>query len=94
MLDFEVPVMLDHTSFVDCRIPETHVLIEQKSSDKSLTAPILQSDGTYKTPKEQAMRYVDAILHQEGRHAVPRWIVTSNFHSFMVIDMDHPLNEA
>ena len=90
----EVPVMLDHTSFVDCRIPETHVLIEQKSSDKSLTAPILQSDGTYKTPEEQAMRYVDAILHQEGRHAVPRWIVTSNFHSFMVIDMDHPLNEA
>ena len=94
VLDFEVPVMLDHTSFIDCRIPETHVLIEQKGSNKKLTAPIIQSDGTPLSPTQQAMRYVDAILHQEGRQAVPRWIVTSNFHSFMVIDMDHPLNEA
>ncbi len=94
VLDFEVPVMLDHTSFIDCRIPETHVLIEQKGSNKKLTAPIIQSDGTPLSPTQQAMRYVDAILHQEGRQAVPRWIVTSNFHSFMVIDMDHPRNEA
>ncbi len=33
---FEDQVHLDHTSFIDGSIPETHVLIEQKGVDKDL----------------------------------------------------------
>ena len=93
-ITFEDQVHLDHTSFIDGFIPETHVLIEQKSLGKSLTAPIKQSDGTSLSPVQQAMRYVDALLHEKGRQAVPRWIVTCNFEEFRVYDMDHPQNEA
>ena len=32
---FEDQVMLDHTSFIDGFIPTTHVLIEQKSLEKT-----------------------------------------------------------
>lgn len=94
IITFEDQVHLDHTSFIDGFIPETHVLIEQKSLGKSLTAPIKQSDGSMLSPIQQALRYVDALLHEKGRQAVPRWIVTCNFEEFRVYDMDHPQNEA
>ncbi len=94
VITFEDQVHLDHTSFIDGFIPQTHVLIEQKSLGKSLTAAIKQSDGTMLSPIQQAMRYVDALLHEKGRQAVPRWIVTCNFEEFRVYDMDHPQNEA
>ena len=94
VITFEDQVHLDHTSFIDGFIPETHVLIEQKSLGKSLTAAIKQSDGTMLSPIQQALRYVDALLHEKGRQAVPRWIVTCNFEEFRVYDMDHPQNEA
>src|SRR5574344_2575129 len=44
-IHFEDQVHLDHTSFIDGFIPETHVLIEQKSIGKDLRAHINQSDG-------------------------------------------------
>ena len=44
-ISFEDQVHLDHTSFIDGSISATHVLIEQKSLDKDLDAPILQSSG-------------------------------------------------
>ena len=44
-ITFEDRVQLSHTSFIDARIPETHVLIEQKSLGKDLTKPIKQSDA-------------------------------------------------
>ena len=94
VITFEDQVRLDHTSFIDGFIPQTHVLIEQKSLGKSLTAPIVQSDGSRLSPIQQALRYVDALLHEKGRQAVPRWIVTCNFEEFRVYDMDHPQNEA
>ena len=94
VITFEDQVHLDHTSFIDGFIPQTHVLIEQKSLGKSLTAAIKQSDGTMLSPIQQALRYVDALLHEKGRQAVPRWIVTCNFEEFRVYDMDHPQNEA
>ena len=40
-ISFEDQVHLDHTSFIDGSISATHVLIEQKSLDKDLDAPIL-----------------------------------------------------
>ena len=93
-ISFEDQVHLDHTSFIDGFIPATHVLIEQKSLGKSLTAPILQSDGSLLSPLQQAQRYVHALLDQKGRQAVPRWVVTCNFEEFRVYDLDHPQNEA
>ena len=81
---FEDKVHLDHTAFVDGYIPSTKVLIEQKSIDKDLNAPIRQADGSFLDPFEQACRYV--IGRKVSEH--PRWIVTCNFKSFFVYDMD------
>ena len=92
-IKFEDRVHLDHTSFIDATIEKTQVLIEQKSINKSLTEPCLQSDGSLLTPFEQAMRYVDALLHEKGRQAIPRWIVTCNFQEFQIFDMDNRQKE-
>ena len=93
-IEFEDQVHIDNTSFIDGFIPSTHVLIEQKSLGKSLTAPIRQSDGSFLSPLQQAQRYVHALLDTQGRQAVPRWVVTCNFEEFRVYDLDHPQNEA
>ena len=92
-IEFEDQVHIDNTSFIDGFIPTTRVLIEQKSIGKNLKQPITQSDGTKLTPKEQAMRYVDAILHERGLSAVPRWVIICNFECFHVYDMESPKND-
>nr|WP_297274318.1 hypothetical protein [uncultured Agathobaculum sp.] len=56
-ISFEEQVHLDHTSFIDGVISETHVLIEQKSLGKKLSDSLRQSDGTKLTPFQQAKRY-------------------------------------
>ena len=78
-ISFEDQVHLDHTSFIDGYIEKTHVMIEQKSINKSLTAAIRQSDGSMLTPFEQAKRYSSELPYSKR----PRWIVTSNFQSFI-----------
>lgn len=88
-ISFEDQVHLDHTSFIDAYIPETKVLIEQKSSDKDLYKAIRQSDGSYLNPFQQAKRYITELpvsLH-------PRWVVTCNFQKFCVYDMERPNGE-
>ena len=52
-ISFEDQVHLDHTSFIDGYIEKTHVMIEQKSINKSLTAAIRQSDGSMLTWKNR-----------------------------------------
>ena len=86
---FEEQVKLDHTSFIDGVIPATRVLIEQKSIDKDLRAPIKQSNGSFLTPFEQAKRYITEL--PLSKH--PRWVVTCNFASFLVYDMENPSGE-
>lgn len=86
---FEDSVMLDHTSFIDGHIPSTHVLIEQKSKDKDLRKPIKQSDGTLLSPFQQAKRYSAELPYSER----PRWIITCNFHEFLIYDMEKPTGE-
>lgn len=86
---FEEKVMLDHASFIDGFIPSTHVMIEQKSRGKDLRAPIRQSDGTRLTPFQQAKRYSSELPYSSR----PRWIVTCNFQSFLVYDMEQPNGE-
>ena len=58
---FEDQVHLDHTSFIDGYIEKTHVMIEQKSINKSLTAAIRQSDGSMLTPLN---RQKDILLNK------------------------------
>lgn len=86
---FEEQVKLDHTSFIDVLIPETHVMIEQKGSNKDLRKPIKQSDGTLLTPFQQAKRYSSELPYSQR----PRWIVTCNFQTFLIYDMENPSGE-
>ena len=89
-ISFEKQVFLSrHSGFIDGFIASTHVLIEQKSSDKDLRAPIRQSDGSFLTPFEQAKRYITELPLSEQ----PRWVVTCNFSSFLVYDREHPSAE-
>ena len=86
---FEEQVDLSHKSFIDASIPETHVMIEQKSLGKDLSKPIKQSDGTTLTPYQQAKRYAAELPYSKR----PRWIVASNFAEFRVYDMENPQAE-
>ena len=88
-ISFEDQVKLDHTSFIDGYIAQTKVLIEQKSLEKDLRAPIKQSDGTFLNPFQQAKRYITEL--PVSKH--PRWVVTCNFKSFLVYDMEQPNGE-
>ena len=85
-IEFEVPVKLDHTSFIDGYIPDTHVLIEQKGMDIDLRKGYRQSDGSMLTPFQQARRYAGYLPHNRN----PRWIVVCNFKEFHIHDMNRP----
>lgn len=89
LIKFEDKVMLDHTSFIDGIIESTHVLIEQKDSSKNLRKAIKQSDGSLLSPFQQAKRY-SANLPYSKR---PRYIITCNFWSFLIYDMENPQGE-
>ena len=89
-ISFENRIKLDHTSFIDGYVKDTHVLIEQKSLDKDLKKPIKQSDGSFLTPFQQAKRYAAELPYSER----PRWIVVSNFAEFHIYDMEKPFGEA
>ena len=86
IIHYESKVRLSHDSFIDGHISSTHVLIEQKSIGKSLDQKIRQSDGSFLTPFQQAKRYAAELPYSQR----PRWIVTSNFQSFYIYDMEKP----
>jgi len=89
-ISFEDKVLMDKANgFMDVMIPSTKVLIEQKSLNIDLSKPIKQSDGTFLTPFQQAKRYiVDLPVSQH-----PRWVVTCNFSTFFIYDMERPHGE-
>lgn len=89
-VEFEKRVPLLHTSFIDVYIPETNVLIEQKSMDVDLLKRKKQSDGSELNPFEQAQRYGARLPFSER----PRWIVTCNFQKFVIYDMEAVRPEA
>ncbi|MBR1807530.1 MAG: class I SAM-dependent DNA methyltransferase, partial [Selenomonadaceae bacterium] len=83
-IQFEVPVQLAHKSFIDGYLPDSKVIVEQKSFGVDLSKEISQSDGTKLTPYEQARRYVTGLplsMH-------PKKIVTCNFAEFRIYDME------
>ena len=86
---YEEQVKVDATNFIDGHISSTRVLIEQKSIDKDLRAPITQSDGQRLTPFQQGKRYSAELPYSQR----PRWIVTCNFREFLVYDMEQPNGE-
>ena len=88
-ISFEVPVKLDHTSFIDGYMESTRVLIEQKGRDIDLRKGYKQSDGSMLTPFGQARRYAGYLPYNQ----VPRWIVVCNFQTFEVHDMNRPNDE-
>ncbi len=83
-INFEVPVKLNHKSFIDAFLPDTKVIIEQKSLRENLTKAKVQSDGEKLTPQEQAQRYITGLplsMH-------PRKIIVCNFQEFLIYDME------
>ena len=88
-IQFEVPVKLDHVSYIDGFIPATRVLIEQKSANVDLRRGSRQSDRSMLTPYQQARRYAAYLPHNQN----PRWIVVCNFQQFQIHDMNRPNDE-
>ncbi len=90
-IQFEKPVPLAHESFIDAYIPETKTIIEQKSRGISLLKKLKQSDGSMLTAFEQARRYNGFLTHEQNA----RWIVTCNFDTFLIYNMNNirPENE-
>jgi hypothetical protein len=71
-----------NTKRIDAYIPETHVLIEQKSLGIALDKPQPGHNGM--TPYEQAKTYDNGLPFGEKS----RWIVTSNFAEIWIYDME------
>lgn len=87
---FEDTVHIDKaTGFIDGYIDKTKVLIEQKSIEKDLRKPIKQSDGSLLNPFQQALKYRANLPYNKQ----PRWIITCNFKSMLVYDMNNPNGE-
>ncbi|SHG79451.1 Type II restriction/modification system, DNA methylase subunit YeeA [Fibrobacter sp. UWH9] len=89
VISYESRVKLSHTSYIDAYIPSTKILIEQKSAKRDLREKIPQSDGTELTPFQQAKRYATQL----PRSLYPRYVVTCNFKSFLIYDMETPDGE-
>ena len=84
-LNFEKKVVIDgNTKRIDVYIPETRVIIEQKSLGKALDQKIRNSGDVDLTPFEQADRYNGKLTFDERA----RWIVTSNFAEIWIYDMN------
>lgn len=71
-----------NTKRIDAYIPETHVLIEQKSLGIDLSKPQAGHDGM--TPYEQAKMYDNSLPVSEKA----KWIIVSNFAEIWIYDMD------
>ena len=83
-VDFEKKVYVDgNKKRIDAYIPETRVLIEQKSLGKALDQKIHNSGDIDLTPYEQAKRYNDNLAFSERA----RWIITCNFAQIWIYDM-------
>ena len=83
-LDFQKKVVGEdgNTKRIDVYIPETNIIIEQKSLGIALDKPQAGHKGM--TPYEQAKYYDNGLPRSEKA----RWIVTSNFDEIWVYDME------
>ena len=82
-IEFQKKVIVDgNTKRIDAYIPETAVIIEQKSLGIALDKPQPSHNGL--TPYGQAKEYNDNLPRSEKA----KWIVISNFAEIWVYDMD------
>lgn len=89
-VEFQKKVIVDgNTKKIDAYIPETKIIIEQKSKGVPLDKKIAQSGGIDLTPYEQAKRYNDNLPTSEKA----KWIITSNFQEIWIYDMDTRIPE-
>lgn len=83
-IKFEKPVKYkNHTTYIDAYIPETKVLIEQKSLGIDLDKKETRH-GEELTPFEQAEQYSQKLPLSEKA----RYIIVSNFETFRIHDLD------
>ncbi len=83
-IHFEKPVQYKgHTTYIDAYIPETKVLIEQKSLGLDLDKKEPRH-GEMLTPFEQAEQYSQKLIRSEKA----RYIIVSNFETFRIHDLD------
>lgn len=89
-VEFEKPVIGPdgNTKYIDVYIPETRVLIEQKSLGIPLDKP--QAGHAGMTPYEQAKMYDNGLPFDEKA----RWIITSNFGEIWIYDMNQKKPES
>lgn len=73
----------DDGGFIDCWIPDSGVIIEQKSLDIDLDKPE-ERQGRMVTPFEQALAYVESFKPS----LQPRFIITCNFGTFRTYDRE------
>ena len=86
-VQFERRVIVDgQQKYIDVYLPETRVMIEQKSMTKDLSKPEPQSGGISLTPYQQAKRYANNMPLDE----MPRYIVACNFQEFQIHDQNKP----
>lgn len=88
-IDFEKRVYGEdgNVKRIDGYIPETKVVIEQKSSDIALDKPQIGHNGD--TPYQQAWRYNNGLPANEKA----QYIITSNFKEIWIYDMNKPQPE-
>lgn len=72
--------------FCDARLPETHVIIEQKAPGIPLDAPYKRHGREFKSVYEQAYEYDQTL----GRSERSKYIIACNFHEFWIYDMELP----
>lgn len=83
-IQFEKPVKYGgHTTFIDAYIPETRVLIEQKSVGLDLDKPEPRH-GEMLTPFKQAEQYSQKLITSQKA----RYIIVSNFETLRIHDLD------
>ena len=84
-VQFEERVKQDNTTYMDIYIPKTKVIVEQKGKKIDLRKKQYNSDLT---PFEQAEKYNRSLPHS----LKARWIVTCNFQTFLIYDMENDPN--
>ena len=72
--------------FCDARLPETHVIIEQKAPGIPLDVPYKRHGREFKSVYEQAYEYDQTL----GRSERSKYIIACNFHEFWIYDMELP----
>ncbi|MBP5468714.1 MAG: N-6 DNA methylase [Candidatus Riflebacteria bacterium] len=81
----EETINLDkHSNYMDVFFPDVRVLIEQKARGIDLGKPAKQSDGSMKTPYEQALSYNNSLKPNE----IAYYIITSNFDEIWIYDLN------